>query len=532
MTNHSRNMKKGYQYVRISQNEQSNWSISGQQEMNLRYADKHGIQIVKTFIDDGRSAKDFERPAWKELEKVLNKNRSQVDYLIISKYDRLIRNALQGLQQLEKIEQKWKVQVLSAMESYAIDPTDPMYFKIRADLLVNGEFERRVISDRSKFGTWQAKLQGRHIGHAPFGYVNARDDRNRPIIVMDASKKAIIVEIFERYLNGDHLKVIAETARAKGFQIRGRSAIPRVLKNPVYAGLILVPSYKGNPEKLVDAIHEPMIDRYTFYEVQDKLRAKAKHVKISLHEEMPLRGLILCEGCGMPLTGGRSKGKGGYYFYYRCLKCSGQNHSVIKSHKQLDQIFELLSFEQDTIKQIHDAIVSLHKRNKSGSQERIRSLKRDLDSLRKKIDSLEEKFIRDAVTPQTYDKWSSRLNRDLSGKEHELQSLEALDDSVLFQAKYKLEKMCDLKGAYNEMSVLKKQDLFKCVFPKSSIKSQEGYRTQKVSELFSHNLFKFKGLEVLEVIGNDRDFAKIPTCTRSGTIIEQIDQVNAVLKVG
>lgn len=127
-------MKKAYQYVRISQAEQSNWSIEGQKELNDQYARRHNIEIVRTFVDDGRSAKDFDRPGWKELERELSKNRHKIDYLIIPKYDRLIRNTLQGLQQLEKIENTWNVMVLSAMESYAIDPNDPMFFKMRADL--------------------------------------------------------------------------------------------------------------------------------------------------------------------------------------------------------------------------------------------------------------------------------------------------------------------------------------------------------------------------------------------------------------
>lgn len=509
-------MKRAFQYVRISQAEQSNWSIDGQKDINLRYAERHGIEIKRTFIDDGESAKDFERPGWQALVKELSKEKHQVDCLIIAKFDRLIRNTLQGLQELQKIEQKWNVQVLSAMESYAINPDDPMFFKLRADLLVNAEFERRVISDRSKFGTWQAKLQGRHIGHAPFGYINARDDQNRPIIVMDESKKEIVIEIFQRYLNGDSGSVIRKSASVKGFHIKGNSGLTRLLSNPIYAGLIRVPSYKGEPEKLMEGLHEPMVERDTFFLVNALISAKSYPQKVSLQPEMPLRGLLLCEECGRPLTGGRSKGKKLYYWYYRCLKCSGQNHSAIHAHDQLDQILVHLSFDEETVAKIREQILVLHRKDLAGSEDKIKKLKREVIGLQSKIDALEEKYLRDAIKQDTFDKWYARYHRDLKGKENELATLEAMDDSVLDTALKSLDQMKNLRKIYHEMEVLNKQDLFKAIFPGCSIKSRKGYRTPFINPLFNHNLHKFKGLGVLEIGGKGLILPQIPICTRSG----------------
>ena len=44
-------MKKAYQYIRISQEDQSNFSLSGQQKMNDEFAQKHNIEIEKIFIE-------------------------------------------------------------------------------------------------------------------------------------------------------------------------------------------------------------------------------------------------------------------------------------------------------------------------------------------------------------------------------------------------------------------------------------------------------------------------------------------------
>jgi site-specific DNA recombinase len=55
-------MQKAISYIRISTEEQSNWSISGQIEVNGDYARNNNIEIVETFVDDGVSAKDYDRP--------------------------------------------------------------------------------------------------------------------------------------------------------------------------------------------------------------------------------------------------------------------------------------------------------------------------------------------------------------------------------------------------------------------------------------------------------------------------------------
>lgn len=171
-------MHYAYAYLRISSEDQSNFSLEAQEEIIKRYAASHNFSIQKVFTDDGVSAKNFNRPAWKRLEIDLSKSKGEVKAVIVAKYDRLIRNAAEGLALLERFEMKLQVQMISAGENFYIDPHSPFFFKIRADMLVNGEFERRVIADRTKMGIWQAKKQGRFLGTAPFGYKNARDSSN------------------------------------------------------------------------------------------------------------------------------------------------------------------------------------------------------------------------------------------------------------------------------------------------------------------------------------------------------------------
>jgi coenzyme F420-reducing hydrogenase delta subunit len=70
-------------YLRISTEDQSNFSLEAQEEIIRKYAASHQFQIVKTYTDDGVSAKNFNRPDWKRLELDLSKSKGQVKAILI-----------------------------------------------------------------------------------------------------------------------------------------------------------------------------------------------------------------------------------------------------------------------------------------------------------------------------------------------------------------------------------------------------------------------------------------------------------------
>jgi hypothetical protein len=82
----------------------------------------------------------------------------------------------------------------------------------------------------------------------------------------------------------------------KGFTRSGNSAIMRVLMNPVYAGLLRLPAYNGEQEKLVKALHPLIISEADFWIVNDRLNNQPKY-RTRPREDFPLRGIVKCD-CG------------------------------------------------------------------------------------------------------------------------------------------------------------------------------------------------------------------------------------------
>ena len=122
--------------------------------------------------------------------------------------------------------------------------------------------------------------------------------------------------IFNFFLSGMPLVEIKNKMKDSILKIKGNTAIPEILRNHVYAGLIKVPSYYDEPERLVKGIHQGIISEDAFYSAQNILNKK-KQMHTTYNDAVPLRGILHCH-CGRVMTAGNSKGRSDYYWYYYC----------------------------------------------------------------------------------------------------------------------------------------------------------------------------------------------------------------------
>lgn len=486
--------------------------------MNQDYATKHNIRVVKSFVDDGYSAKNFDRPQWRQLEKELAKHKNQIDYLIITKYDRLIRNAAEGLAFIEKLEQKWNIKLLSVMENFFIDPHSPFFFKTRADLLVTAEFERRVISDRSKFGMWSAKTQGRYLGKAPLGYDNAKDEKDKPIIVVNENERPVIEQVFDDFLQGLTYPVIKKRVNSKGFSLKGHDGVKRIILNYTYAGLIQTPSYKDEVSKVIKGIHEPIIPEDTFWKAYYKLQEQMQpQGPKSIDDQIPLRGYILCQKCGGLHTGGKSKGRSGYYYYYRCKKCNGENYRADYVHEEMAKILQSLSLEDRIIKAIYaEAEIELGRELKDRHHQ-LKKAEADYEAINQKLSSLEEKYIANAVSAATYEKWYPVYSAEIKKKKMQVNELKKDDNDTLKLFKEVLPYLTDLGWIYNKADVVNKQALLKGIFWGGFTKEKVGGRTAFLNPIFLPKVASLEGLLRIEKTGKPENLTGFPVSTQDGT---------------
>ena len=512
-------MKKAIRYLRISDKDQSNFSITGQGDIIATYCSKNEIELVNTFIDEGESAKNFDRPDWKQLEEFVKTNHSNVDLLIVAKFDRFSRNVAEALQMIEMLENRYHIRVISAMEPISMHPSSPYYFQIRSQILLSGNVELLIIKDRTKFGMHHALKAGRYVSKAPIGYLNTRDATNKPLLIINQDKAHLIKEIYSRFLSGENTEAIRRAMKQKGLIIKGNSGVQEIIQNPVYMGYVKVPPYYEEPGGLTKAIHEPIIKEEDWWKAHAMFNRKI--TRTTLSDEFPLRGALLCY-CSRKLTAANSKGKNKYVGYYKCNHHTGANFNANKLHKQFDEILKELSLPKLHIEYLQQKIMENINNELKNADLRIREQQQQLSDLQKKIDNLEEKFFNNSIDRETFTKWKMRYHTEQGSIQQQLADLRRPGAETWQQYSATVSRLADLHWLYHQGTTEQKQSFVRLVFDSRLYYQQPSYRTPYIMPLFAskEQILKEKGLLIIDQQTNIT--SQIRECAPHRTTIEHL----------
>lgn len=482
-------------YARISEKDQSNTSLEDQAQRIEEYCLTSGITLEKVFTDNGKSAFTFDRPEWKKLENYLKKNK-QVKYLIVKHIDRFSRaTLLDALLKLNEIENKLKVKVLTLSDAISTDTKDLGFQLMRTVQLLMSNNERNRIQDRIKDGMYRSNASGRFIGRAPVGYKNSTGEDGKPIIIIDKEKAPHIKKVFRLFIEG--MNVFEIRKAVPQLKIKGNSTIQYILQNPVYAGLIQLPAYKGKPSMEVTAIHEPIISKYDYYSAQSKFNHKGITVQPS--EEVWLRGVLHCK-CGRRMTAGNSRGKlGKLYWYYKCPEHK-KNYSAVKLHNQFNEILILLSFKESALNYIRTKLVeaiTAHQNKKGGN---VMRLKLDLSKQQKKIEETQTRYL---LNPDIDANVYSKVITDLKLKEMELEAelikANTSTDTLFSLLNDLLPKFKNLPEQFNEMRLHQKQLFITTVFSYPLSYFEGIYTTPNIQSIFADKALILKEKNLLKI---------------------------------
>jgi site-specific DNA recombinase len=501
--------KKAIAYTRISDKDQSKHSLSGQLDFIQDHCKRNDIELIASFADDGISAKNFDRPDWKLLEQFIKENHAAVDYLLVCWFSRFSRDTKESLQKIQMIEQRYGIMIISVFEPIHMDPATPMYFKVRADLLVGGEYELRVIRERTMFGIHNATKSGRYVNRAPLGYKNSRDDQDKPILIIDESKAVYIRKIFDLFLGGTQIEVIRKTLAVDGFRIKGTSGVQQILTSPTYGGLVKVTAYYSEQERLIKGIHEPLITEAKWWKVQSIINENKGRSHLVVNDEVPLRGSLQCaveaDGriCDKLLTAGNSKSRSGkYHWYYHCnIKAHRRiNLSAAKLHTQFDEIWQELTFNPLHLKYLEDKAITRTIETMKDQYEMLADNQKQLKSLKGKIESLEEKYIDNDIDKATYLKWRARYLSDQGTLEASIANLKDPLEKRMERTHAQLANLNNLAWLFQKATIAQKQTFIRCVFGNNLYHQDGCYRTTFILPIFSPKaaLLKEKGLLIVD----------------------------------
>ena len=279
--------------------------------------------ISERYDDGGFTGGNMERPALKRL--FADVESGGIDCVVVYKVDRLSRSLLDFARMMELFD-KHAVSFVSVTQQF--NTTSSMGRLTLNILLSFAQFEREIISERTRDKMSAARKKGKWVGGMPvLGY---DVDRKGGRLIVNEDEALKVRGIYDLYLEHKALiPVVQELERRKwgakqwttqrgdvrGGNLFNKSSLFRLLTNVVYTGNVC---YKGT---IYRGEHEGIVDPDLWQRVQDTLRHNGRSGGKDIRNKYGalLRGLLYCAPCGTAMVHTYTAKNGRHYRYYVCL---------------------------------------------------------------------------------------------------------------------------------------------------------------------------------------------------------------------
>jgi hypothetical protein len=305
--------------------------------------------------------------------------------------------------------------------------------------------------------------------------------------------------MFEDFLTGLPHKKITEDARKRGFTLKGKSALVRVLTNSVYAGLVKVPACDDKPEKFVHGLHEPLIREDIFWRVQELLDNRSKP-RVTPKDEVFLRGFLYC-ACGSAYTGSFSRGKSmQYYLYYRCLREGRPNYRADALHASFLLLLSKLVFSQHLKSAIEEATKDQLETMLNVEILTTKNNQKEIAEIERKSEKLEECLLNDEIEPSSYKKLYSKLREQRAVLQKEIDDL-AKDSRVLHEKFGRIiPLLSNAKDVFDHCKMASRQRFMRKIFEAGLIYDGKIFSTSYMHPAFMHVRDKLNKGSLLELV--------------------------------
>jgi site-specific DNA recombinase len=324
-------------YARVSSKDQEveGYSIPAQLKALHEYAAKNNHPIVKEFTDI-ETAKKAGRTQFGCMLNFLKEN-SLIKHIIVEKTDRLLRN-LSDYALLDRLITDFNITIHLVKENGILSKdsrsSDKLMFGIKT-LMAKNLIDN--LSEEVRKGMTEKAAHGEYPSGAPYGYINVKNN-GKNAIKIDPQAASFVKKMFEFYATGSYSllslrkKMISDGMIYKNGKNFYTSKVETILKNEFYIGV-----FHWNGKRYDNAVHEPIVTRELFQQVQTILRSP--HKSKSKKGLFPYSNLLSCGVCGCTLTAEVQKGK---YIYYHCTGYKGNCKQPYLKQEILEQKFESL----------------------------------------------------------------------------------------------------------------------------------------------------------------------------------------------
>ncbi len=461
------------------------------------FVEEHDDLIVyDTYIDDGFTGTDFNRPSFQRL---LEDMRNEIiNCVIVKDLSRLGRNYIEVGNYIEQVFPLFNVRFIAIndfVDSFK-NPASANTILVPFKNLINDEYARDT-SIKIRTSLNGKKKKGEYIGaFTAYGYV--KDSKDKHKLVIDEVAADIVRKIFNWNVNEglgkiaichklNDLGILNPTGHKKielgqnynNYSMQDNtynwtpSTVRNILNNEVYIGNTVqgkrrTKSYKIHkieavPEEewvRVNNTHEPIIDKETFEKAQELSKRDTKASQ-KTKELSVWAGFLKCNDCKHSMNKKSSTNKSGRkYEYYICGTYRKKSNKLCAKHtikqenlekavlKVINLHIDLLINIEEIVKQVNDNNFQSIK-NKS-IKNMIIAKQNEISKISNFKKALYEDWKNEDITRDEYLEYKKKYENDI---ERLKQNIEKMEDE---------EQKCEMKNN-SEMEWINKFKDKKCI---------------------------------------------------------------------
>lgn len=423
-------------YIRVSTEDQTEYSPDAQKRLLLEYAVKNNISVCQEhiFIDEGISGRKAQkRPGFMKMITAARKKPKPFDLILVHRFDRFSRSREDSIVYKSLLKKECDIRVISITEQLEDDKFSVI---LEAMLEAMAEYYSLNLADEVTKGMTEKALRGGYQANPPLGYKILHKGEVPEIVPEEA---AIIKIIYEKYVH-NHMTFyeIAKYLNLLGYKTRQhkdfeRRSVEYILKNPIYKGYI-----RWNRHNAAGALkeearwitakgqHKPVISEELYELAQKKIILESKNNPAKKARPVTeykhwLSGMVKCSNCGRSLSS--SKVKNSRYPRFTCNGYSKGKCPVCNSISEKRLIPCLTEALNKLLPQN-----SCYKKINSDSKNESSLLKRRLARIEDKEYRIKNAYISGIDTLEEYEKNKTELTDERHRLSKQLQIQEEADN--------------------------------------------------------------------------------------------------------
>jgi len=328
-------MKRIGIYIRVSTEEQARMqdgSLVSQKNRIIEYIEhqnkinKNWGEAVDFYIEEGKSAKNMNRPEFKRLLNDVQAGR--INLIISTELSRLSRS-IRDFCEVWDLLKKHNCNFITLREQF--DTTTAAGEMMVFNLINFAQYERKQTAERIS-ANWSSRTKRGLFngGTIPLGY--DRNPQNKGELIINEEESVLVNKIFETFLTEGSVrktqkkitdlgiynkKYTNKHGLAKGGFSFSVGTLQSLLTNKIYIAKREIKEKSGEAS-LIQAAWKPIIDELTFNQVSERLLKNKNKFKPDewKNHAFPLTEILTCGECGKPMGGKSGTGRKEKHFYY------------------------------------------------------------------------------------------------------------------------------------------------------------------------------------------------------------------------